>query len=109
MYLLPEGFEKRLLASISFSEEEEPSINRIKSDRQRKLEEKGWKFIVKVRAKNDFMDYTENRESFRLFKVDCQRKYAPNKEIELIRADDAFGNIIDPCKKIMDVYARDKE
>ena len=109
MYLLPEGFEKRLLASMGFFEEEiEPSIPPpIKSEHQRNLEERGWELVAKVKAKNPFMDYTENRESFRLLKKDCERFY-PEKRIKLARAHDRYGKRIPSEEKTVFVYARDK-
>ncbi|KKK59433.1 hypothetical protein LCGC14_3034450 [marine sediment metagenome] len=109
MYLLPESYEKRLLASIGFSEEEPSILHPIKSEYQRNLEEKGWEFITKVEAENKFMNYTENRESFRLLREDCRNKFCPGKKIKLARAYNQYGEKIPSEEKIVDVYAKDRE
>lgn len=111
MYLLPEGFEKRLLASIGSFEEDEPSIlHPIKSEYQKNLEEKGWEFIINVKAENEFMNYTENRESFRLLKEDCRRKFcSAGGKIRLTRAHNQYGERIPSEEKTVSVYARNRE
>ncbi len=109
MHSLREGFEKRLLAS-TFEEDIEPSIpHPIKSEYQRNLEERGWEFIINIKAENDFMDYTENRESFRLLREDCRDKFCLGRKIKLARAHNQYGERIPSEEKTVAIYARDRE
>ena len=83
----------------------ERSINQI-SEHQEYLEEKGWKFIKNVEAKNGLMDYTQDRKSFRLLKEDCRRKFCSGEGITLTRAHDEHGEEIPSEEKIVAIYAR---
>lgn len=86
----------------------ELSINPMKSEYQENFEKRGWEFIKNVEAVND-IDYTENIEKFRLFKEDCRRKFCPGRKIRLARSQDKYGRRIPPEKKIVAIYAKDRD
>ncbi|MCH8945589.1 MAG: hypothetical protein IIA85_01585 [Nanoarchaeota archaeon] len=110
MELRRSNFERRLLEAFNYSKEEiELSMNPKKSDYQKNLEAHGWELIARVKAKNRLMDYTETRKYFRFLREDCRREYCPGRKTRLFRAHDKYGERIPSRKKIVGVYARDRE
>lgn len=84
------------------------SIDPIKSDYQKNLEEKGWELITKFKAVTGEVDYTKNRRLIRFLIEDCRNLF-PGKKVKLARAYDELAKRIPSEKKVIAIYVKDRE